>query len=969
MLNSLRKLASSAFGLLGQSAKFVATISAVTVGLAFGSQLVLKYASSPSAPTPEVEVSEPSPEATSAHRGPASLRGGVFRDSPYSAASPREENTPSSFPETRADAPAEIQPDSAAFASVTGPAPPPRSSAKTSSPTSTSSEKTTDSSNSSNEVTVTSNVLSESTATSTSTATTSLSSVSWSFLDATDYVFDTSLLRVGSGKAERRSVDEIRQDATEFVLGTHSGTTVTSSRLTIDPINGAQTSLSSSWTPQWARVQAYWKFEGNGNDELNLYNATLTGTPLNAFGFIGSGSLHGDTGNTQYAITTASPAFNGSFSLSMWVRSEVDPSSQVLMYPVTVLNNANERAIAFVAGGNFWSNSLGMVICDRNGDNCNTHYALYQSPTGLFGKEVTFEWVHLAFTYNPTASPKVAVYKNGVAYSTTQTLAGAGTGIVGATAAKIRIGGRPDCCRFQGELDEVAFWDTTLTAAEVEKIYSRQSAKYTGVYISKTVGLGTAVSWPGLWAATPLPFSKEIPLSESTSAYSEQPASLLSDIAGLWHLDESAATAGATNDFADSSGVGPSGEASTGGIIYAVGGRFGKAVAMDGVNDGIIFGNVLNMGTSDFTLSAWVNSRSAANGNNNGIIYKKTTAGVADAGYRLSMPDGQFSFRLGNGTSGLQLDTVGTKRNNGKWHHVVAVRRAGTMEIYVDGALNNSRVESLGNIDTATVLAFGGLSTNGTSVTNHPFSGSLDEVGIWKRALKNGSGGTENEILALYRRGANRIKYQVRTCDDENCDTETWRGPNGTSSTFFSELHNHAAISTAGEGTGAVGNGALALQFTSFATAGLALATNSYFQYRAWLESDDTQNLCSGAACQPAIDSVSLDSSDRYRAEEASISNKSGISYSSLSALALSSASSCSLRYQLSRDGTNFYYWNGAGWAKSTSSAHSNLAADAIAQVSSFSSQGGSGSFYFKAYFPSDTQQACELYSIGLTYY
>ena len=41
----------------------------------------------------------------------------------------------------------------------------------------------------------------------------------------------------------------------------------------------------------------------------------------------------------------------------------------------------------------------------------------------------------------------------------------------------------------------------------------------------------------------------------------------------------------------------------------------------------------------------------------------------------------------------------------------------------------------------------------------------IDEVAIWNRALSDGTNnGTINEVLELYRRGANRVRYQIQTC-------------------------------------------------------------------------------------------------------------------------------------------------------------------------------------------------------------
>ena len=135
---------------------------------------------------------------------------------------------------------------------------------------------------------------------------------------------------------------------------------------------------------------------------------------------------------------------------------------------------------------------------------------------------------------------------------------------------------------------------------------------------------------------------------------------------------------------------------------------------------------------------------------------------------------------------------------------------------------------------------------SGAKNTNE-FVGYLDEIALWNRAL------VDSEILNLYRRGANRLKYQIRTCDDSACSGESWLGPDGTNQTYYSELQN---VKTAGifSTTGDVQTDAMNLVFPEFS----ALVSNQYFQYRVIMESDDENLLCSGATCVPSIESVTV---------------------------------------------------------------------------------------------------------------
>jgi len=125
---------------------------------------------------------------------------------------------------------------------------------------------------------------------------------------------------------------------------------------------------------------------------------------------------------------------------------------------------------------------------------------------------------------------------------------------------------------------------------------------------------------------------------------------------------------------------------------------------------------------------------------------------------------------------------------------------------------------------------------------------------MWSRVLNAG------EVRQLYRRGANRVKFQVRACATTTCNetTEPWIGPGGDLASYFSEYHNNDVLSALGVATGNVLSGWANLLFSSFT--GLADPTERYFRYRAILESDDASTACDygagAAACSPELKSV-----------------------------------------------------------------------------------------------------------------
>ena len=107
--------------------------------------------------------------------------------------------------------------------------------------------------------------------------------------------------------------------------------------------------------------------------------------------------------------------------------------------------------------------------------------------------------------------------------------------------------------------------------------------------------------------------------------------------------------------------------------------------------------------------------------------------------------------------------------------------------------------------------------------------GDLDEYAIWNRVL------SAAEVLNLYRRGANRVRFQFRSCTSTTCaDAPAWRGPNGTNTTYFSELYNNSVqLAQTGDALYTVPF-MLFSNFTSF-----AIPSNRYFQYQLTLQTDN----------------------------------------------------------------------------------------------------------------------------------
>ncbi|MBP42757.1 MAG: hypothetical protein CL528_13365 [Aequorivita sp.] len=151
--------------------------------------------------------------------------------------------------------------------------------------------------------------------------------------------------------------------------------------------------------------------------------------------------------------------------------------------------------------------------------------------------------------------------------------------------------------------------------------------------------------------------------------------------------------------------------------------------------------------------------------------------------------------------------SLGPHPFDGQWHHIVGTYDGTTPRLFIDA--NEMELGVEGGVGSATIaqnLYIGSI--NYGSPGGYDQAGHYDEVAIFNRVL------SANEVLDHYRRGVQRLELQGRSCDDAGCDGEEFIGPDGTTSTFYSD-----------------GNVSWDLNSHS---------PNQFFQYRAIFETDDT---------------------------------------------------------------------------------------------------------------------------------
>ncbi|TMR12029.1 LamG domain-containing protein, partial [Nonomuraea zeae] len=144
--------------------------------------------------------------------------------------------------------------------------------------------------------------------------------------------------------------------------------------------------------------------------------------------------------------------------------------------------------------------------------------------------------------------------------------------------------------------------------------------------------------------------------------------------------------------------------------------------------------NSYEIGTGDFTVEAWVRGTGAGT-----VIGRKgADGGTGRGGFLLVIqPQGIVKFATDGGTTFWEAVTAGrTAVSDGYWHHLAAVRRAGALEIYVDGAAQQVTARGSGtsplNVSNQRRITVGAVDQ--TQEQYRFFTGTIGAVAFWSAA-------------------------------------------------------------------------------------------------------------------------------------------------------------------------------------------------------------------------------------------
>ncbi|MDP9417442.1 MAG: DNRLRE domain-containing protein [Actinomycetota bacterium] len=262
----------------------------------------------------------------------------------------------------------------------------------------------------------------------------------------------------------------------------------------------------------------------------------------------------------------------------------------------------------------------------------------------------------------------------------------------------------PTSTYFAGSLDETAVYPTALSAQT----------------IADHVRLAGATAAPG--AGGPADFYGQTVFNDDPTLY--------------WRLGENAGPTAA-----DAAGGGPTGKYGTGVTFGRAGAPSGvqdTAVSTDGTTNGLVATSASMSSPAVFSVEAWFRTSTAGMTTGGKIVGFGSAATGASGNYDrhvYMLSDGRLAFGTYSGS--YQIATTTAKYNDGAYHHVVATKGSGGLQLYVDG------VRAAVNSSTATPNSYTGYwRVGGDNLTgwsgatgNGYFAGTVDEVAVYPRQL------------------------------------------------------------------------------------------------------------------------------------------------------------------------------------------------------------------------------------------
>jgi Concanavalin A-like lectin/glucanases superfamily len=413
-------------------------------------------------------------------------------------------------------------------------------------------------------------------------------------------------------------------------------------------------------------------------------------------------------------------------------------------------------------------------------------------------------------------------------------------------------------------------WNATLSGVRLTN--AGRTAK-TGTYTSQIKNAGSNSTWQTIGWVPAAPYGKELPDNGvSETVYSSGEANM-ANIEGLYHMNEGLAT-----NISDTSGLNLNFNC-TSSCPTVTTGKFnnGRNFASSSTQFATSATDLSTILGGTATVAYWIKTTQV--GNNTfwqtpGIMGIEEDGAGNDIFYGILNASGRILFQVGNFGAVTSTNAI----NDGNWHHIAMSRviTTGTTKIYVDGTLNQTATLGAFSTITQPFFSLGRIENTNPGINPIYFNGALDEMAMYDRAL------SDTEVADLYKRGVQRILFQVRSCPTNTCSGISFKGPTSTTD-FYSELGNPSNTLPVEILTG--------------------VSNNPFFQYRATLQVDDS-------AITPVLNSVTI----TYIAATPTLSftirrsdDNADINICDLGSASVVSVSTCTYRLKVSTNAASGY--------------------------------------------------------------
>jgi len=182
----------------------------------------------------------------------------------------------------------------------------------------------------------------------------------------------------------------------------------------------------------------------------------------------------------------------------------------------------------------------------------------------------------------------------------------------------------------------------------------------------------------------------------------------------------------------------------TNGPLYAT--ANGGSIVLDGIDDVISFGNILNMGLASWTISCWVKFDGGS-----GLmgIIGKTSYRSYEGRYSIYIDNNNLVAFFQPGPSSMIISTPLTPYLDNKFHNLtLTINRSSMMYLYVDGVTVGTPVDvsstSAMNPNSSDKFYVGSYASSDGQSPQYFYKGNIGQALIYNRAL------TPQEVTANF---------------------------------------------------------------------------------------------------------------------------------------------------------------------------------------------------------------------------